>query len=137
MKRVAFTSAAESEFAELVAFYDGLGAVTASDFATEVERVVERIAEFPEAGAPYTSGTRRFLLHRFPVAVVYRVQGSTLEIVALAHQRRRPDYWVLRESAAIYSGACYGAAGIPPRWLDRLVMRETMEVWAERLIGAG
>ncbi len=35
------------------------------------------------------------------------------------------------------AGACYGAAGIPPRWLDRLVMRETMEVWADRLIGAG
>jgi len=28
-----------------------------------------------------------------------------LEIVALAHQRRRPDYWVLREGHLLYSGS--------------------------------
>lgn len=111
MTRVEFTSAAESEFAELVAFYDALSAVTASDFATEVDRVVERIAKFPDAGTPYTSGTRRALMHGFPVAVVYRARGLTVEVVALAHQRRRPDYWALRESAPLYSGA---GTGEPP-----------------------
>lgn len=105
MIRVDFTSAAQSEFTELIRFYDRQGGTIASDFATELERVVERIVEFPDAGAPYSSGTRRILLYRFPVAVVYRARGSTLEVVALAHHRRRPDYWVLREGRRLYSGS--------------------------------
>ncbi len=32
------------------------------------------------------------------------------------------------------AGACYGAEGIPERWLDRLVMRETIEAWADGLM---
>jgi ADP-ribosyl-[dinitrogen reductase] hydrolase len=35
------------------------------------------------------------------------------------------------------AGACYGVGAIPGGWLDRLVMRETIEDWADRLIGMG
>ncbi|MET0691185.1 MAG: type II toxin-antitoxin system RelE/ParE family toxin [Candidatus Binatia bacterium] len=38
-------------------------------------------------------GTRHFLLRRFPFGVVYRELGETLQIVAVAHGRRRPGYW--------------------------------------------
>lgn len=32
------------------------------------------------------------------------------------------------------AGASYGAGGIPAQWLDRLVLRDTIEAWAERLL---
>ena len=42
------------------------------------------------------SGTRRILLDRFPFTIDYRVTSNTLNIVAVAHQKRRPGYWSWR-----------------------------------------
>jgi plasmid stabilization system protein ParE len=62
-------------------------------FQRELDVAIERISERPEAGSPYLSNTRRVLLRRYPFFVVYRVRGADLEIVAVAHARRRPGYW--------------------------------------------
>jgi plasmid stabilization system protein ParE len=65
-------------------------------FQRELDRAIERISEQPGAGSPYLSNTRRMFLRRFPFFVVYRVRGDDLEIVAVAHARRRPGYWRAR-----------------------------------------
>lgn len=38
----------------------------------ELDRIIDQIENYPEAGSPYLSGTRRFLMRRFPFFVVYR-----------------------------------------------------------------
>jgi plasmid stabilization system protein ParE len=38
-------------------------------------------------------GTRRYLVHRFPYGVVYRVSRQIIQIIAVMHLRRHPDYW--------------------------------------------
>jgi plasmid stabilization system protein ParE len=65
-------------------------------FQRELDRAIDRISERPETGSPYLSNTRRVLLRRFPFFIVYRVRGGVLEIVAVAHGRRRPGYWRAR-----------------------------------------
>lgn len=65
-------------------------------FQRELDRAIERIADRSEAGSPYLSNTRRVLLRRFPFFVVYRAVGENLQIVAVAHARRRPGYWRAR-----------------------------------------
>ena len=65
-------------------------------FQRELDRAIERISEQPETGSPYLSNTRRVLLRRFPFFIVYRVRSGVLEIVAVAHGRRRPGYWRAR-----------------------------------------
>jgi hypothetical protein len=37
--------------------------------------------------------TRRIVFPHFPFSLVFRMKGETIEIVAIAHQRRRPQYW--------------------------------------------
>jgi len=37
--------------------------------------------------------TRRVVLSRFPYIVVFRETVTEIEIVAVAHGRRRPGYW--------------------------------------------
>ena len=70
---------------------------TASDrFQRDLDRAIERISDRPEAGSPYLSNTRRVLLRRYPFFVVYRVRGENVQIVAVAHARRRPGYWRAR-----------------------------------------
>jgi len=66
------------------------------DFIAEVERVVERLSDFPEHGKPYLAGTRRMLLARFPYSVVYLSDADSIQIVAIAHHRRKPGYWRTR-----------------------------------------
>jgi hypothetical protein len=60
------------------------------------ERNETLIGERPEAAPPYVGNTRRFLLRRFPFFVVYRVYNGYVQVVAVAHARRRPGYWVQR-----------------------------------------
>jgi hypothetical protein len=39
---------------------------------------------------------RRYYLKRFPYTIAYREAGELIEIGAVAHQKRRPDYWSRR-----------------------------------------
>jgi len=37
---------------------------------------------------------RRYHLQHFPYTLVYEVDGTTATVLAIAHQRRRPRYWL-------------------------------------------
>ena len=74
-------------------WYRERSAFAADAFLAELDRAVERIAENPEMQSHYVRGTRRCLLQRFPFYLVYREVAGKLEIVAIAHGRRRPGYW--------------------------------------------
>ena len=62
-------------------------------FLKEIDKTIEQIARDPSRFAPFDFGTRRALLRRFPYVIVFRQTPSQLEIVAVAHGRRRPGYW--------------------------------------------
>jgi toxin ParE1/3/4 len=70
--------------------------LAADAFLAELDRAVERIAENPEMYPTYARGTRRYFLQRFPFYLVYREVVGKLEIVAIAHGRRKPGYWKKR-----------------------------------------
>ena len=84
-------AAAEAESAER--WYRERNETAATRFRRELDRAVELIAERPEAAPPFVGNTRRFLLRRFPFFVVYRVHSGHVQVVAVAHARRRPHYW--------------------------------------------
>lgn len=58
----------------------------------EIDVAIEHIAESPDLAPPYSAGTRRCLLQRFPYAIIYREVGHTVQVIAFAHGRRRPRY---------------------------------------------
>jgi toxin ParE1/3/4 len=87
-------AADEAEAAER--WYRERNDTAAVRFRHELDRVVEFVAERPEAAPPYIGNTRRFLLRRFPFFVVYRVYNGHVQVVAVAHARRRPGYWIQR-----------------------------------------
>jgi toxin ParE1/3/4 len=70
--------------------------IASARFQRELDRAVDLISERPDTGSPYLGNTRRVLLRRFPFFVVYRVRGEDVQIVAVAHARRRPGYWRAR-----------------------------------------
>lgn len=96
MTEVRFHRAASDEAEAAVRWYNervpGLG----DDFRRELFAGIERIREQPRAWplSAYDRRARRFLLARFPYALVY-VAGpdDIVTIVAVAHAKRRPGYW--------------------------------------------
>ena len=92
-----FLPAAQQEYLEAVSFYEerqkGLGAA----LVAEVDRAVRLACERPEAWRlVHSSGIRRIVLSRFPYVLFYRVSGEVLQVTALAHERKRPGYWMQR-----------------------------------------
>ena len=59
------------------------------------EAGAELILDAPERWSLGPRGVRRIPLRRFPFTLVYRHTPGTqlVEVVAIAHQSRRPDYW--------------------------------------------
>jgi toxin ParE1/3/4 len=65
-------------------------------FAAELDRAIAQIVEAPNRWSPFSSGTQRYFLKKFPFYVVYRVVGDVIQVIAVAHGRRRPGYWKTR-----------------------------------------
>ena len=70
--------------------------IAAFKFWEEVTEAVEKIVAAPQRYPVHIRGTRRLLLQRFPFAVVYRESPVSILVVAVAHLRRRPAYWISR-----------------------------------------
>ena len=77
-------------------WYRERSASAAHAFLAELDRAIEKIAEDPGIWPRYVGGTQRFLLKRFPFSVVYRLVSERIEVVAIAHGRRKPGYWKKR-----------------------------------------
>jgi plasmid stabilization system protein ParE len=87
---------AEQELLDAFAHYAGQSLAVAEHFIAAYEAAVLRICELPKAHPPLKRGTRRYLMPRFPYQVVYRIEGETIRIYAVAHVKRRPGYWAER-----------------------------------------
>jgi len=94
LKRVIFHSEAEWDLHQANLFYEKERTGLGRELRQEVEETVRRIQRSPQA-FPLQSDqeTRKGLVHRFPYTVVFIELGEVLWIAAVAHQKRRPQYW--------------------------------------------
>ena len=90
---VEFHPDAIAEAHHAVQWYLERSELAAAAFVSELDLAVEHIQEAPERWSEYVEGTRRYLFHRFPYFVVYRKLGESIQVLAVAHGRRRPGYW--------------------------------------------
>ena len=91
--KVRFHPAARLDLREARVWYEERSPLSAVAFAHEVASAISRIKEAPARYPTAEHGTRRFVLQRFPFNIFYRVGASEVVIVAVAHQKRHPDYW--------------------------------------------
>ena len=95
-KSVEFLEEASAEYEDAFGWYFARSESSAAKFAQELAQAIDIIAEAPQRWPAGQHGTRKFLLDRFPFAVVYRELPSTIQVVAVAHGHRRPGYWKTR-----------------------------------------
>lgn len=82
-----------AEAEEARAYYAAIDPSLGDQFAAAMDSAIERIVADPKLWSPYTARTRRYVLTRFPYAVIYRVRAKVLRVLAVSHQSRRPGYW--------------------------------------------
>jgi plasmid stabilization system protein ParE len=93
--------AAEEEARQAAQWYEERRVGLGLEFLAAVDAALQRIRDdplqFPTLETlPDEPSVRRFLLKRFPYAIVYEVVSSDIQILAVAHARRRPEYWKKR-----------------------------------------
>jgi plasmid stabilization system protein ParE len=66
-------------------------------FIEEIDNAIQSILSAPKRWPIFESDFRRVPLFRFLYSVVYREKSNDLvQILAVAHGRRRPGYWKAR-----------------------------------------
>ena len=94
--RVLFSPEARLEFEEAERYYDRQLAGLGAGFREEVRDALRRVRRWPLASPVERGGIRRTLLGRFPYKLLYAIETDHIYILAVAHQHRKPDYWVSR-----------------------------------------
>jgi hypothetical protein len=92
---------AEFESAEAAAWYDDRRSGLGDEFLAEVAQAFTRIRQdrqlFPQLETySGTRDVRRCVLKRFPYLIVFTCLAANTLVVAVAHVRRRPLYWLER-----------------------------------------
>lgn len=92
---------AAAEFDAIFAWYAARDPEVAAGFAELVERAIGDVCRRPLAHPMWPKiapglGVRRCVMDRFPYTIPFIVEGDTVIIVAFAHHRRRPGYWIRR-----------------------------------------
>jgi plasmid stabilization system protein ParE len=91
---------AEAEMAEAARWYEAHRPGLGIDFLEAVDDAAARIAEMPRMGSPVSgvadAAMRRRAVRRFPYHVIYLELLDRLQVLAVAHDRRRPGYWAAR-----------------------------------------
>jgi len=95
-REIIFHIEAEAEVLQALEWYAERSAIAARAFVHELTHVVSLAVRSPEVWPKVFENTRRIVFPRYPFDLVFRLRGETVEIVAVAHQRRRPSYWIDR-----------------------------------------
>lgn len=74
-------------------WYAARSPIAARRFADEYGRVKGLVADAPTQWVEIQPGVRRVLFHKFPFALIYRVEGGRVQVIAVKHHKRRPQYW--------------------------------------------
>jgi len=92
-----FHPAAEVEHLESIAYFEskraGLGASYLAEFEIIMDTVCEAPHRYPIDKPP---DVKRIRMKRFPFTVLFRESSGTVQVLAVAHNRRRPQYWLGR-----------------------------------------
>lgn len=99
--RVRFDDGADAEYRLAGRWYEARREHLGIEFFDAVDATIDQIVAMPRAGSrvrqvPPDLIVRRRAVRRFPYHVVYMELATHLRILAIAHDRRKPGYWMER-----------------------------------------
>lgn len=90
--KLSYHAAVQREVDDACCWYDERKEGLGNEFFQEFERVLEKIAENPQAFPLTPFGRRKAQLKRFPYAIAYRVLPDRVRVLSVHHDKRHPAY---------------------------------------------
>lgn len=84
---------ARIEYYDAIEYYARIDDQLGERFVASVEEAVEQMSLTPERFRCFEGDMRKVRVEDFPYAVIYRLEGGELNIIAVMHLHRRPGYW--------------------------------------------
>lgn len=92
-----FHPAAEAEHLESVAYFESKRAGLGTSYLAEFEKTMSAACEAPHRyPIEEQPDVRRIRMERFPFTILFRGLSGSVQVLAVAHNRRRPQYWMGR-----------------------------------------
>ncbi len=91
--KLEYHPAAAEEYEEAVGFYAEISPKLAARFIDEIQSCIALIKESPDRWKKLRKEIRAVQARIFPFQVLYRITEDRITIVAVMHEKRRPDYW--------------------------------------------
>lgn len=97
MKPVSIHRQAQAELDAAIAYYEGEQEGLGLNFLAEVQSTTTLIQQFPQIGAPYRDTEfRTRKVKRFSYVLAYCELDHDIWLMAVAHSKKRPGYWLGR-----------------------------------------
>lgn len=87
------------DYESAVTYYEERSDRAPIHFVDEVSAALEFVVERPQSQAMRRDGCRRIRLRKFPYYIPYVVRHDTVWVLAVAHNRRDPEFWIPRKSS--------------------------------------
>ncbi len=94
---VVFHEEAEQEIFDAANFYEEVSHTLTIEFFDELFSVIDTVVASPNRNQEISKGFRKSNLKRFPFKVVYKIENEKIVVVAIAHHKRKPNYWKKRK----------------------------------------
>jgi toxin ParE1/3/4 len=89
---------ADEDIFNQTAYYAARSIDLGGELWNEIEAIFHLISDYPLIGevvrrARVRGTARRIPLRHFPFFVIYRIHDDFIEVMALAHTSRKPNFW--------------------------------------------
>jgi plasmid stabilization system protein ParE len=92
-----FVAGARKEHLDAIAYYEAKRNGLGREYLAEFKHTMEQVCTLPTIYAlEVKPDIRRVRLKKFPYTVLFRQTNNQIQILAIAHHRRQPNYWVER-----------------------------------------
>ncbi|WP_419866552.1 type II toxin-antitoxin system RelE/ParE family toxin [Methylomonas koyamae] len=92
-----FHPGAEHEHLEIVGFYESIQTGLGAAYLAEFENLMTRVAGMPKIYRINRGPNIRVVsLFKFPYRIIFRENSDGVQVLAVSHKKRRPDYWLGR-----------------------------------------
>jgi toxin ParE1/3/4 len=88
---------AKQDLRDAINYYNDCKTGLGQQFASQVQKSLHQIQDFPEAWSLISKRTRRVMTNRFPYGIIYSIKNDTIIVLAVMQLNRKPGYWKNRK----------------------------------------
>lgn len=96
MTKFRYLAPARGELRNAAHYYHERSPRVATSFMVEVQNAIDQVVDYPESAPLIRGQVRGKVVSRFPYTLMYRLVDEVIVVLAVAHHKQRPEFWIDR-----------------------------------------